>query len=140
MAEGAKAPTTPAPTAGQEKKSKHPRWRGLGRFFKGVLYVIPGINLIPIGYDLLIGGGAYSKSRKDGNSRGDALIDAGYSGGAASGLGILSYLTRNPLLSWIPGIYYGLTGLKNMVAPKGVDNPARGEHNYVKDLGYPVPR
>lgn len=130
MAE-ATAPDSPA--SGPKCES---RLRGLTRFLKGVLYVIPGLNLIPIAYDSFRALRAYDDERLADNSRENALYSGGCSGGIPSGLGLMSYITGSALFSWIPGIYYGLTGLWNTLAPEGIDNPVRGERNYVKALGY----
>lgn len=139
------APSRPPAPAAVAKPTKHPRLGGVLRFLKGALYAIPIINILPITYDAISAGRKYSASRKEGNLRRDALLDTGYSGGAAA-LGASSYLSylAKPLkwlsyLTFIPAIGYMLSGLKNVIAPKKIDNPARGEKDYVNQL-YTTPR
>jgi len=145
MSDEPKAPEKPA---GEEPKAPKEgiltrcgrRLRGLGRFIKGVLYASPlfgyPLFLIPTVYDL---GRAALKIRDEYIAKSkpeDALCNIGRHGGLTGVSGIATYLTRNPLYSALSGIYYGLTGLKDFIAPPGIDNPARDGSNYPKKLGY----
>ena len=111
------------------------RLRGFTRFLKGALYFIPVLNLIPIAYDSFRALRAYDDERLADRSRENALYKGGCSGGIPSGLGLMSYITGSALFSWIPGIYYGLTGLRDTLDPRSIGNSG-SKSNYVKDLGY----